>query len=65
MQKSILIDFRYADIMRLVLNDQFGYLLSSVERKVDPPGLENSHSLSYDEVKKIFGKLLFHKLSMH
>ena len=58
MQKSILINFRYADVMRLVLNDQFGYLLGSVERKVDPPGLENDHSLSFDDVKNIFGKLL-------
>ena len=62
MQKSNIIDFRYADVMRLVLNDQFGYLLGSVERKVDPPGLENSHSLSYDDVKNVFGKLLFYKV---
>ena len=51
--------------MRLVLNDQFGYLLGSVERKVDPPGLENSHSFSFDDVKNIFGKLLIYKLRMY
>ena len=62
MQKYTLMNFRYADVMRLVLNDQFGYLLGSVERKVDPPGLENSHSLSFDDVKNIFGKLLIYKL---
>jgi len=42
--------------MRLVLNDQFGYLLGSVEHKVDLPGLENPHSVSFDDVKNIFGK---------
>ena len=62
MQKSILIHFRYVDVMRLVLNDQFGYLLGSVEHKVDLPGLENPHSVSFDDVKNIFGKSLIYKL---
>ena len=62
MQKSILIHFRYVDVMRLVLNDQFGYLLGSVEHKVDLPGLENPHSLSFDDVKHTFGKLLIYNL---
>ena len=47
--------------MRLVLNDQFGYLLGSVEHKVDLPGLENPHSVSFDDVKNIFGKTLIYK----
>ena len=62
MQKSILIHFRYVDVMRLVLNDQFGYLLGSVEHKVDLPGLKNPHSLSFDDVKHTFGKLLIYNL---
>ena len=43
-------------MMCSVLNDQFGYLIASIEREVDPPG-SLPHSLSFDNVKDLFGKL--------
>ena len=50
-------NFRYADVMCSVLNNQFGYLIASIEREVDSPGCM-PHSLSFDDVKDLFGKLL-------
>ena len=50
-------NFRYADVMCSVLNNQFGYLIASIEREVDSPGCM-PHSLSFDDVKNLFGKLL-------
>jgi len=47
---------KYADVMCSVLNDQFGYLIASIEREVDPPG-SLPHSLSFDNVKDLFGKM--------
>ena len=48
-------NFRYADVMCSLLNNQFGYLIASIEREVDPPGCM-PHSLSFDDVKGLFGK---------
>ena len=52
-------NFRYADVMCSVLNNQFGYLIASIEREVDSPGCM-PHSLSFDDVKDLFGKKLLH-----
>ena len=53
----ILTNFRYADVMCSLLNNQFGYLIASIEREVDSPGCM-PHSLSFNDVKDLFGKLL-------
>ena len=50
-------NFRYADVMCSVLNNQFGYLIASIEREADSPGCM-PHSLSFEDVKDLFGKLL-------
>jgi len=46
---------KYADVMCSVLNNQFGYLIASIEREVDSPGCM-PYSLSFDDVKDLFGK---------
>ena len=57
LNEAIWTNFRYADVMCSVLNNQFGYLIASIEREVDSPGCM-PHSLSFDDVKDLFGKLL-------
>lgn len=45
----------YAQVMSSLVNESFGYLLASIERPVDPPGAM-PHSLSYDNVKELYGQ---------
>ena len=64
LNEAIWTNFRYADVMCSVLNNQFGYLIASIEREVDSPGCM-PYSLSFDDVKDLFGKLLhFSRVSL-
>ena len=54
-KSNFLFCFRYAQVMSSLLNDQFGYLIASIEREVDPPGAM-PHSLSFDNVKDLYGQ---------
>ena len=48
-------NFRYAQVMMNLVNDQFGYLIACIERPEDPPGAM-PNSLSFASVKDLFGK---------
>jgi hypothetical protein len=48
------ITFRYVEVMMNLVNPQFGYLLVSLERELDPPNAM-PHSVSFDNVKDLYG----------
>ena len=41
--------------MSSLLNEEFGYLIASIQRPIDPPGAM-PHSLSFEEVKELYGE---------
>ena len=47
--------FRYAEVMKSLLNEKFGYLLATLQREVEPDNVV-PHSASFDDVKEMFGK---------